>query len=730
MTTVATLGGVNLANASKVGWELTAGTAPHQRIFVVHERQWSKLRDKQGQPLTLRIKPANGKTKTFENLYIIRQMAARLPMHRAFVLSDSRWLWEYVQVVRSYNVPRRTGDTYLVGGGPVEIQEAVDSYTYAPWSLHKKAGDPDKRWTARKIIEDLMNLAEAEVRDFPGWEFDGESFPIKDDDSPDSVAVQGLELRGNLQETLNQAFNLIPGVSVMPSYKGEFFVYDRTRHSRTKEILDGLPPFTSAGATPTPIGRWPTRPSLIRCYLEREVELRFDNFEEGKRKSDTDPVEIPGDMRMFNVIELVDPETEIDGVKYGPGVYHDFDSTLEAWDEDKIEGAPTLNAENVRKFWFVLDALFVPFGDLSPKSAEANWPARIASIKKHYRRTWQIPKQWRDVIRDMKPWRVGILDPVTTARAPAKAWSDYTYEPSTKFRVQTRKKKDKQFVWLNVEGYPGFTGELDTDATSPAKVRVIDAQLGIIHVDYHLDRFGLRDAILPGVFKENGAGKLAAPTRDLSEKKGIFASHWRTTSGIPWHLEKEFGVAVIFTALPGAPNSKGRCYSYDVKPAHLKSMLGDEFNVENGRGPVYEVYIPPSLLTAWYGWQSVKARETAKELFNLKKPPDDKEENNDLDGYEILNEKYIIPAVCRAAAVVVYARHIDAHEGNAAYHLGAFGTPQPGGNVRGFVHDVDEDGRLVTQIRMPSERIARNILAQLTPDAAHLVQGLIKHPPG
>src|SRR5688572_10162224 len=138
-------------------------------------------------------------------------------------------------------------------------------------------------------------------------------------------------------------------------------------------------------------------------------------------------------------------------------------------------------------------------------------------------------------IRDLKPYRLGILSPENSSqRAPAMAWSEYCIEPSMKGNVQFRRDKENQFVWFNMDQYPGIDGEVHTKNASPAAVQVVDRDLGILHIAYRLDPYGLRASIHPS--RTMVAGKMAPPSRNLALSKIFGFSQDTQVSGSPGPL--------------------------------------------------------------------------------------------------------------------------------------------------------------------------------------------------
>lgn len=718
------LGGVPLANAGSVSWAEVAGIVAPTVVWTVHEKQWERLKELQGVPLTLRVAPAEGKGVEWQGLYVLREAPSTLPFHRAFVVSDVRWKWPRVLVSRSFNIPRKTGNRRMVGEGPVELQQVVDSYGYAFTSLNDA-----RKWTARDFVAAVVRR----VAEQCAHKWIVESFPLTE---TRQVTVEGLDMGEGGDTAIGHALRHAPGSEITIDRFGRAVVFDATKRSDVQARLEGVPR-TAAGGIDRLVDLSAIRPSHIVAYFQREVELRFDSVDEDETTVQTyrDPAE-NSQMTMENVIPTVDPVTTIDGQQVALGTYVALKKFLAACNEDLASigsgyTPPALTIENVRKYWFVLEALYTPLGQLSLSAAQSNWVARIAAIRTHFRQTYKIPTSWMQRTRDLAAVRVGILDYVTATRNPSRAWSQFAIEPTPKAHFIGRlASKQDQWYWLNVDNYPGIDGELHDNSSSPAVVQVVDKDLGILHVNYRMDPHGMRSAIHPSMMREGGSGKVQAPTGSLSKRsRDVLCVNGRVTGAAPIALSNGFRIAVVFTATPFAPNDERRLFGYVVKPEDVDPFLSEQFTVTGGKGPPFHVLCPPNLMTAKYAIRkSAAARDGARMLFGFDDglPEPGANSPEEAPGYHIINvggEDGLLDAVARAIACAQWAAFTNQVEGSVALHL------RPDLDLRGSMqsvrHRLDPDGRLVTEVAMQSERRPMDPFAMIPQALRTQILGLV-----
>ena len=700
---VATLGGILLTDEDSVGLEQTAGVTPFVRTFTLHKSSESKVRAMLGSPVTLEVRSKTAPTLTWEQVYPLRLAPSRVPHHVSVVVADLRWLWPRQIVNRTYNLPRKTGVRRIVAGQVVELAVFKDEYRYVPATLK----DGKRKWTPREIVEDVLGRM-AQVFGF-SWEI--ESWP-----AGSGLAVEGLEVHESCDHALAAVLALAPGAEVRVTKTGRVVVFDATDMAATDGMMRSAGPPTEAGGIDRTVTLEKIRPTSITVWFDREVELRFDSAEES---DDADSTVQQGDflerqMLMENVLPLPDPNTLIDGEQYGQGTWVTVKQALAAWNLDlaslgKSPAPPALTLTNVRRYWFVLEALYTALGNLTQSAAQANWSARIAALRAHFRQTYRIPYAWMQRIRAIKPYRLGILDPVTGARATAQAWSQYTKEPTAKAYAQAALKRDPnlQFFWLSVDDYPGFDNNLWEKTASPAAVTVLDQDVGILHIGYRTDPFAMASGIHPSLMRENGTGEIQAPTRDLRNAlRGVVSTDGTVKGAIPIGLADDFRVAILVTAIPLAPNDETRMFSLPVDPSSVSDEVRGRVQIKDGEGPDWNLICPPGLLTAWYAHRlTVDARQSAPKLFGFDGPAALANGAQDAPGYEIINlsdTNDYLRGVAFAMAVAQWAAFVDAREGQRSVHLNP--RLELAGSIDSIRHRLDPDGRLLTDVNMPSNR--------------------------
>lgn len=710
-------GGVPLAMAAQ--WESSPGPAPSMRILTFHKSVWSRVEALLGTYQTLTIQRGVGGAKIqVKRLTGLREMPSPRPWWRCLLVADRRWKWAYRIVVRDYNVTRRTGTKHVVGGAPVELQGSADDYTYTKWSK-KPDGSP---WKAKDIIEDVLkDVLSDEVE-----AGDDEGFRIESTGG-DGPTVENVQIADTGTNAVARALRLIPTAELACDHDGSFRVYSAIDQKKTDAIVKALGQPTNVSGVLRKIDMRAVRPKKGIVYFEREIEVRFDaeNAEDDSSTRAADPAD---DMRLTNVLILPDPTATIGGQQFASGSYVDFPAVLPVWAAQigTVGAMVPLTFQSIRRMWFILDGYYTPFGNLTTNADEQNWTARVGAIKGHYRQTYRIPPQWRDAIKDIKPWRVGVLDPINKIHGPARAWSEYAIEPSAKFRLVTRDRPDKQYYWLNVEGYPGIDGELHDNACAPCLVQVLDPQVGILRLEYRTDPYGMRSQIVPSCLRmDGGSGDLAAPTRDLSEAKGPFATQWRLTGAAPIGLSGRFGAAIIVTAMPGSPQGKDRLHPIAISPSQLDDSFERDFTTRGGTAPTLHIYCPPSVMTAWYAWMKTSdARNTAKILFGLKQGSVGA--GGRYPGYEVVNQggsSGLLEAVAKALFSLHMAQWVDQWEGQQATTL----TPSivPGGNVDQILHAITPDGRVRTQVTLPAARRALDFMSLVPAELRNAILGTI-----
>ena len=717
-TAVITLGGAVVAASGPVSWAQTTGVSAPFQTFMIHEKSWNIIEEAMGSFVQLRG------SIPWDKLFLVREVPTSHPKMRAVLVSDVRYLWPREIIVRSMNIPRKTGDKRMTEGQIVELQSVYDTYQYAAASLDREG----RRWTAKSAVQSILQ----ELARKCDHEWRIESMPVKEERE---LTVEGVEFADPGDAALGKILMHIPHAEITVNARGEAVVFDGTDLDKSEAMMEGAPPATAAGQIDRIIDLSSIRPSSIFVYFAKEIELRFDSVTEGTDGGSTsqapDPPGANEPMTMDNVLPLPDTSTTIDGKVYSQGTYVSVEKALAAWNDGlptlgKPVEPPILNVSNVRKHWWVLESLYTPLGNLNLSASQVNWAARIATLRQHYRQTFRINPKWMEAIRDLIPYRVGVLDPVTGARAPSQAWSQYCIEPTSKLHTLAKLANDDelQFYWLNCDSYPGIDTNLWTKAPAPAHVQVADRDLGILHIDYQSDRYQNRSNIHPSMMRNNQSGKVLSPTRDLSRQLlQVIAKDAKLSGsahGLP--LAEEFKVAIIITAMPFKPNDEGRLYRWEVDPSEIQQFLSTRFQVKGGSGKPWHLFVPPTLMTAWHALEdTVSGRTGARQLFGFQDPVEGPD--NGIPGYRVINDDSMIPAMARAVALAQWAAFVSQREGTRAIHLTT--SMEPAGAIQTVRHSIGPGGRRITEVSMPSSRRPTSALAFIAQEERPMILGQI-----
>ena len=384
----ATLGGIPLTNAGPVAWNQTTGATPPMQTFVIHDSQWDAMEALFGTAVDLVITSETAPELRWTGLYPLREVVTRLPMHRAVVVSDIRWKWAREVYIKSFNVPRKTGERTIKNGSPIEIAVDYDLFGYAYASL-KPDGDTRRKWTAFDCIRDVLENVTGKVGG--GFSILGMSLL-----NLPEISIEALEVAENADHAIDRMIRLVPQAMITVDKNGDAIVFDGTDREVAELVMADAGPPTVAGQIDRIIELKKLRPKRVHVYFAKEVELRFDSKEENEDPDRTvtqqqlDDEELTG---MENVLPLPDPVTTIGDVDFYQGTWMPVKKAVEAWAEDMSGLArgdhtpPALTMERIRALWFRLEAVYTNFGDLQQSGDSANWAARVMAIRQHYRQT-------------------------------------------------------------------------------------------------------------------------------------------------------------------------------------------------------------------------------------------------------------------------------------------------------------------------------------------------------
>lgn len=697
-TSKATLAGVTLVNAQSVAWSLSVGVRPHIGTFTVHATDADTLRGKVGlaDPVSLVIEPDGRPKLEVRNLYVVGEAPAPEPYLASFYVADVRVLWKRVWIYRHFNVLRRTGDRRLIGGIPTQIDVGIDSFTYADWSLDNPAGTSPKRFTAESALRSIL------TRVTKG------DFRIEGD-VPD-VAIQGAEHDDSGDNALSRILAHVTGWDVVVDYDGTTIAFDANDVRAAGAIIAGKSRESAVEGSqiPAKAALRTIRPSKIRTLYNREVELRVNSVSEAS--SVTRGV---NDFDMENVAPVPDDTLSItEGGKtrvVTRGTWIPIRLLLSAWNASLASGSPPISFDVIRRYYLSANSLEFLYCGLGSPRPEANWVARIATLREHFRKTYQISNKVMRHCKGLRAKRLGVYDPVSGVTAPAGVFMDYAISPSWKGRLND---PGHQFAMMNVHGYPANGASVDGSGArqAPAVVNILDQDLGIVHLEFRRDTFGLYDSFVPGlIVDENGAEK----STDLDTSKwrvnpiGLDCGVKGTNNFL--FLSAQHRVAIVLTALPASPNDETQFHDVAVASGDIKGMV-QNWDVA-GSGPEWSVRIGAGLQTARILW--VENRETVyQKMFGMAGVGI---AGADVPKDMIVNGKTLEEAA-KAKAAALLSTMVDHYDGTKTTHWDPSDQTIPRGNVDVVTHTLTPAGVLLTNVTANPTLAGRDLLAYM-PDS-------------
>ncbi|HKS16982.1 MAG TPA: hypothetical protein VJU16_06700, partial [Planctomycetota bacterium] len=500
------------------------------------------------------------------------------------------------------------------------------------------------------------------------------------------LSFEGIQLADPGPEALARLLTYTPGTDLFVNNEGQVVFFDKLSGLESEMIAIGEPPLVQ-GTVPKFVNFDRLRPSQIDVYFTPEAEIRFDT---GLTVDDEGRF-------IFNVLPLPDPTTIIGGQALIAGTWYPFGSKLySAWNTAS-EGAPTppagippLDDKAINQYWFMdkLHQMYSRLGDFNPYQL---WAQRVEAVKAHYRQTYQINRRWMDRMHSIRPYRVGILDPENGTRAPSQAYTDYCIRPNMKTMLRS---PVQSTLGVNIFGYT--TGPLSGAKAAPAIVQLLDDEVGILHLDYRLDPFGLTSQLIPSAVDN-------LPSCDIANlNRPMFWSGARISGGAPNMpaLHSTHQVAVVITAAPATPNDVRQLYKRTVTPGDVQGVQG----VGGGQasGPPWQVLVGP-IITARFMWSDSHAGNIAAAFSGGGVSSDLLE--------PLLINRDDVEAVAKAVAAKIYAMFTNRFQGGMSTLLNQ--DIEPKGNLLEVSHGIGVDGKPVTSLFLPQERTPLDPMALL-----------------
>lgn len=666
--------GVPVAGNAGVVWRLQTGTRPFTATYSVHKSRWERLRPKLGREVTLTIEDGRSVTTSIRRLTILHEVASDSPNRVAFLVADRRWKWAYRLVARDFNVPKKTGTRFAPpgqGGSPLEIEVTVDEYQYRPYSLRNGR----QRWTAREAVEDVLKLLEGSDA---GWEV--ESWPIDEQGNGDApqFSLQGVSLRDQGDAALARLLSYIPGADLYVDTEGTIRVFDSADLAAAEDLHKRLPKNTWDGEKARQIDRSQIRPREVIVHYQREVECVFEYSDDYSGQTSSQPSRTRAYLE--NVIPTTDPYTEIRQhdpetnqtrtITVRQGTWVTMAEWLEAMDRVRPDNSAPWNFDTISVHWLKGD-LDGALGGRRDRSLDGVQPARIQALKQHFRQTFRIQRRIVERCRELMDVRVGLLDPVTGARAPALVWGQACVIPSHKGQFYLRPSSDDDAgLWRNVDYMPPAGSTVNDVPPAPAEVSWIDQELGIFRVDWLLNVYGVESQIVP-CWTVNGSNSPSVPTGDLALQDelpigpGVVVENAGARAGL--FLANSMDMKVMLTIVPAAPNNRWQFHRVRLTGDDIADVFRSTFRIGDGDGPALHVYVPPGEVTARFAWSDEQfAALTISQLLGL--DTDDPTEagiveEEELAGFVCINQDQELLAHAKAVAAESLAPFADSLHG-------------------------------------------------------------------
>lgn len=683
----ATLAGINLLALDRVGWVFTPGVKPFQRAFLIARDDLDQFKQNAKDAvggIDLLIDFDNEQpSEEIHRLFFLRQVPTQHPDMAAVWISDVRWQWPYITVLKRYNVKRRTGNKRQISTDTplVEMQFTTDDQVYAAFSLRPPAYKDI--WLPQDVLLDVLNT----VTQFTGVDT-GVNYA-------NSLTVEGLELDDPGDAAMARVMALIPGTQCKVDRFGVTKLYNSTDGSEIKAVADAGDTPIVGSTLPEFVSRSIERPAKIHVHFSCEDELRFDYVEDATTLS-------ADDRTMRNVMPLP-TQLNIPGLgTVAAGTWVEITDTLlsafaAAFPPITPAGKtlPPLTLQVLRQVWCnggynrYMDCLS------NQDPIYTNW---LKELRNHYRQTFQINIRWMERLLGILDRRVALIDPLNNAWAPASVYANYALIPS--YRRAGKTDGDPTQLAYNRISFPDTSLSavravdlLVNGIKAQAMLKVLgDGQLGIVHVDYFVDNLGNTMGVAPSQLQgydpsaNSDATPITFPLPDASVDGPLkVLSHSRLTNG--------HAVSIIVTGVTASPNDLRQTWDQVVEFRDAVGLLpiAVQAQLPDATGP--ELHVHANTRTARFAWSDqggAPQRIERSVLFGDPRDPD-----------RLVNTKEVVD-VAKALAASIYSGMIDHLEGELTVPL------NPDVELTGRMGSVESmlspDGIAVTKIRLPAPR--------------------------
>lgn len=704
MSPVCTLGGVPLEAHETVGWRLTQGVAPYQRVFEVHrDRADAILRAAPTPESPVELFIGGRKPTLIKGVYILSLQPAKHPKRVSILCTDGRYWADRILVRREFNIRRKSGERRLVDGNMQRINPQ-DDVTFARYSLRGEKS----AWLAKEAVEDVLKEVSKGKYSFGKVDFS----------KLGQVDIDGLILKDDGQTALKKVLDFVPSLTCYMS-KNAIWTLTLINGAEEEEQFGSAPPPIVGPDLPMKIDMSRPRPRAIELYFQPEDELRVD-FLEGITQTTT-----TREPRIFrNVIQLPDRKlTYVSGPLTGKvvvkGTWVEIDEHLfNAWNADAanprtvtINGRtinlPPISFEVLRKLWFSPGGYHAYYEIAGGNSV---WAKRWRALMAHYRQTFQVDRRWRDRIRFARAERVAIQDPENARWAPSDVIADHAVLPSAKRIAETRndaklKLATNQYAWPLSDSRRLL---VDGKICETALLTPVDEDQMVFHVIYQLDQDGNSQGMCPFILSlKTEGGPVDIPEADPRAPQAAFMLGLAQPS--PKHR-----FTTVLTVAPASPQGLAGLHKVVVTPDEAKKFLPSSVakNIGDCKGPVYQLFVEPGVFPAASAWRDEDSAEI---------------ENAILNGGPRTDARLIYPQhvknIAGSMAAIIYALFADRTQGQHVADMD--GDAEPVGRISSVVHELGRRGITLTRRDMPPSMKALNWKA-LLPDETRRILGKVK----
>ena len=577
----ATLDGITLYPDDRPSWGERRGTGPYIRTFHVDAAEGKTLVG--GASLhgsSIRIG-----TEVYSGLSILGMTTGTLPGTRRVVVADRRWALPRTLVKRSFNMPKTSTDRRRLPGSPLSVSPMLDDRVYHRWSL---VGERSK-WFAegalRRVMDDAFGAA--------GWT--GHVPAVSNPVEGLSILAPGDVAIGQILTHLGRAI----GLKVNKKGLAELYLTDAGQVDQAAIHPATGDPGSAPGASGKPSlqggpqliqrSRLLERPAWIDVYYQRSVEVRVDSHEVAiKGDTEEDNLDNPPP-RAGWVLKLPEDITNFAGRTVVAGTWVRGQVYLDYLVGLQLGGLPPVDRRLLRSGYLspVLAAYGAP--NIDPSGL---WAIRAHALHSTYRRVFGLRPEWVDVLRKPVAKLSTVIDPEHGTTAPAAVYQDYAEWITWRWLVDGDSGQPPPGVVRNVRANTtqttggGIVGTpLEDLRQAPAGIKFLDRDNFIFQVSFLTDWQRQVDRLLPSALDE-----LTIPTNDPADDQ-----QW-ASYGI---LSEEHEVSVVFSAMLGAPNSKGALYRDRVYPTDIGA--GESL------GPPIEMIENNPLRVARHAWDDSRA---------------------------------------------------------------------------------------------------------------------------